>query len=164
MAVLVILPAVPEAAPEVTSVEAPPGAAKLVWFGRLKNSARNSSLRLESKRNSFWSETSKLNTRGPMMVLRPTFPRVPGGGMLKAEGSKYRSGPPRTGLLLRPGRRLGRFAENRKPRVRKFIWGWKGVPLRKRMIPPSRQPPKMYEKRRNSASDALPRWGDRRNS
>ena len=58
---------------------------KLVWFGRLKNSARNSRSVLSEVWKNLNTEKSQLLYPGASIVLRPTSPNEPKGGSANAQ-------------------------------------------------------------------------------
>src|SRR5262245_8420807 len=110
----------------------PDGTAK---FGRLRTlnaSRRTCSVFEDGNANDLMRDRSTLIRPGPVSVLRPRFPRVPAAGSANALISQYRSGPPSTGLLEKPGFKSGRsfiekpvvfrFPERLKPR--RTVNGW----------------------------------------
>src|SRR6266487_2104605 len=103
----------------VVNAMRPDGTAKFERLMKLNASSRTCSVRADGNANALMSDRSELISPGPVRVLRPRLPRVPAAGSANALMSQYRSGPPSTGLLEKPGFRSGRsFIE--KPVVFKF--------------------------------------------
>src|SRR5579885_170739 len=95
---------------------------KFVRFRMLKNSLRNWRFKRSEIAVFFLSERSRVESPGPVSVLRPRFPYVPKTGTMKAFGLKYWDGLPSITLPLkfglmegRTGLRLSPLLEGLKP-------------------------------------------------
>src|SRR6266849_4332822 len=104
----------------------PDGTAKFARFRKLNASSLICAVRFAGSATTLISDKSELISPGPVSVFRSRLPRVPLAGSANALMSQYRSGPPRIGLLEKPGFRSGRsfieklvvfrFPERLKPR------------------------------------------------
>src|SRR5256885_17253537 len=74
VAVEVITPAVGEDSPVAAANTTGFGVLKLVWFSKLKNSARNFRSRRSVNTNLFASDKSVVTNDGPRRAFRPAFP------------------------------------------------------------------------------------------
>ena len=88
--------------------EAALGAAKLLWFRILKNSARNCNPSRSRSGTFLTAERSKPKSPGPVSESRETLPKVPAAGCKNACGLKYWLGLRRYRLPLKAGFQLGR--------------------------------------------------------
>ena len=84
------------------------GTPKFAWLNRLKNSLRNATVWPSRGRNVLTRDRFRLNSFGPIKVLRPRFPYVPAAGNTKAAGSYHLFTFPIIGLFEAPGFKLGR--------------------------------------------------------
>src|SRR5260370_26132265 len=70
------------------------GASKFGWFKMLKTSVRNCSSCFSEIRKCLFTRKSTVERLGPIKVLRPKFPKVPGACGHEAHGSNQRLGVP----------------------------------------------------------------------
>src|SRR5262245_7858802 len=138
----VIWPAVATGPDELNTVA--DGRPKFTWFVMLKPSSRSCSRRDPPSPMFLKIAASSAAYPGPMTVLRPRLPIVPAAGSEKQFVSKYRVGPPSTGLGEQPDTRSGHCPappERGSARARsKPSTGVNGTPECAVKIPDSCQP------------------------
>src|SRR5438093_5175777 len=119
------------------------GDPKFVWFNTLNASARNCKFNPSLILTLFNSEVSNVNRPGPRKEPRPTFPKVPCSGSIKALGSYHWSGVPTIAFPLKSGFQLGTsdWLASPVPEILEPASGVKGNPLAARTLPFHCQPP-----------------------
>src|SRR5438093_808628 len=86
--------------PKLPDVSVVPGLFSSVWLKKLKNSARYISRQRSLIGKFFCAEKSTLNVRGPIRMLRPALPKVPG-ALVRNDSvvNHFRIRPPREPLV-----------------------------------------------------------------